>query len=103
MTNKTNILVIEDNQEHIELIKALNKEFNYHIDIGMNISDFNKLILTKTYHLILCDLHLQYQLEGLDILKSFKRYNLDSKIYAYENLKRFYLNHSNDLKLLNNH
>lgn len=75
--------MIEDNQEHIDLINILNRDFNYLIDVGRSISDFKNLITSKDYQLILCDLNLQYQLEGLDILKSFKQYKLTSKIYAY--------------------
>lgn len=83
MINKQRILVLEDDQDHIALINILNNEFKFDIDVGNSIFDFLRFIKDSKYDLILCDLNLHYQSEGLDILKSFHSHKLDSKIFAY--------------------
>ena len=70
------------------MINILNNEFNFEIDVGHSIFDFLQFIKDSQYDIILCDLNLEYKMEGLDILKSFKNFHtrrLDSKIYAYTN------------------
>ena len=83
MINRPRILVLEDNQDHIALINILNKDFNFDIDVGHNMFDFLQFIKDSKYDLLLCDLNLQYQLEGLDILKFFLSHKLVTKIFAY--------------------
>ena len=84
MTNKGRILVIEDNKDHINLINQLNNKYKFTIDIGHNLHDFIELTSNGTYFdLILCDIDLDYQLEGLDILDYYKKQELKGDIYAY--------------------
>ena len=83
MENTTNILVIEDNPDHVALMNILNREFNFCIDIGSSLIDFQNMIREKNYDLIICDINMRYETEGLDILKLYKNYNLKSKIVAY--------------------
>lgn len=83
MINKVKILLIEDSSEHIDLITILSSRYGYQIKIGKNLADFKRLLNNCEYDLILCDLDLQYHLEGLDILKFFKKSKLTTQIYAY--------------------
>ena len=83
MSNNPKFLAIDDNEDHIELIRLLNKSFNFQIDFGINIFDFLSHVNKFNYDVILCDLNLHYQKEGLDILKSYQQYGLKSKISAY--------------------
>ena len=86
--NTVNILVIENNDDHIAIIKILNKEFNFNIDVAHNHFEFLNLVTSHfNYSLVLVDLSLDYRFEGLDIMKSYKKLGLNSKIYAYTSEK----------------
>lgn len=83
MNNPSKILLIEDDSEQIDLITLLSSHYDCQIKVGKSIDDFQSLIEKNDFELIICDLNLQYQLEGLDILKSYKQNKLTAKIYAY--------------------
>jgi DNA-binding response OmpR family regulator len=56
---------------------------NIKIIIGHNTSDY--LLLTKKYRFdyIFCDINLDYEFEGVDIVKMHKKRNLKRKIVAF--------------------
>ena len=83
MGNKGTILLIEDNEDQINLVNLLNKEFNFKIDIVHNLREFNQIIGLSSYDIILCDIDLSYASEGLDILEVYKLSQMHGKIFAY--------------------
>ena len=83
MVNKGSILLIEDNEDQINLVSLLNREFNFKIDVVHNLKEFDQIIVQSSYDIILCDIDLSYASEGLDILEVYKLSQMHGKIFAY--------------------
>ena len=77
------LLLIEDNLEIIFLAKDLAKRFNISLTLGRNTSDYLLLTKNRKYDFILCDLNLDYDFEGFDIIKFHKKSKNKSKIIAF--------------------
>lgn len=102
MSKLFNVLVIEDNIDHIAIIKNLNKDYGFGIKTAKNFSQYMDLMIEETkksYDLILCDIYLDHPLEGLEILKEFRQSGRKGKIIAYttnEKKKDFFINQGFD-------
>lgn len=67
-----NILLIEDNESDVVMIKFLVKQLGHHLDVVGNAMDAQEKIKNYNYNLILLDWQLP-QISGLDFLKSIKK------------------------------
>jgi CheY-like chemotaxis protein len=67
-----NILLIEDNESDVVMIKFLVKQLGHHVDVVGNAIDAQEKMKNYNYNLILLDWQLP-QISGLDFLKSIKK------------------------------
>ena len=85
------ILLIEDSTAIIDLFKVLTKKFDLKIKYAKNTSEFLNIIRFNSFKYVLCDLNLDYKLEGLFISKVFsnirKIQQTESKILLFSSEK----------------
>ena len=69
-----NILVIDDQEDILNNIKAILEDELYNVDIAINSEESLNLINTKNYDLIILDVWLDNsKLDGLQLLKKIRK------------------------------
>lgn len=82
--NQIDVLLIDDNKGISDIFKDLTKKFVFTIKFAKNTHEFIHFIENYKFRFIICDLNLDYKLEGLFIAQLFfelkKTQHLTSKI-----------------------
>ena len=84
---KIDVLLVENSTAIIDLFKVLTKKFDLTIKFVENTAEFVEIIKKYDFLFVLCDLNLDYKLEGLfisQIYASFRKIkNLEGKNYLF--------------------
>ena len=84
MYNKIKILLIEDNLDIIEIVKAKARKIpDIELVVGSNTLDFLDNVNRKNFDIILCDINLDFEGEGLVIVELFQRMDINAEIIAF--------------------
>lgn len=79
------LLLVENKESVIDIIKVLTKKFAIKVKYAKNTSEFTELIKFYNFKVVIVDLDLEYKLEGLFISTLYKNIrfikNASSKIY----------------------
>jgi signal transduction histidine kinase len=79
--NKINILIADDNEINLILLKVMFEKLNCTLDTAINGAEALALLCTKPYHLALIDLNMPV-LNGLDLTRSVRDKNISTPIIA---------------------
>jgi DNA-binding NtrC family response regulator len=73
LTEKTKILIVDDDENIRKTMKAILEEENYSVDVAINGKEAIEMSNKKVYNLALLDIRLP-DMEGVDLLKLMKEY-----------------------------
>src|SRR3954471_17939321 len=72
-TNKTNILVVDDEQEHAQVMCEALQRLGHRCDVAYNFAEAKSRLGQRSYGVVVTDLMMDWRCDGMELLRAAKQ------------------------------